>query len=571
MEFCNQGEKLDEKYIHKGLVKAFQAISSRPQAFEISPEEYNAFLRGLTPSGELEVVAWAGYYETDPLPDGQVFALLISQSDNSVYWGPADGFLKEHVLECKVKEYSIDKGILTFSSAGKDVTLSFLRDYDEGEDKIHTIDIKVRLFLTRVRYKLISYRWTQVSVGGSEARAVRSIPITHRLLKKASAKYRSAKYSLAVAEYSPTVAPEASFDFAKVLPFIAIVISSIALITVCMNNLCPKWPQRLRRALGLSAEASRMVAYTAEEGEALIERAAKSEKDVDWHSAFTGTTGDVEGDTEWKEKLIKLTPEELKNEETPKNLKGDLEDLVRRKLTPRVEFFVKMTVKAGAGGMLRKQFNDKDVIDDPSRQKLIADKGGMTKRVSDSCTEAKVTDAIFSLGKPDKETNLDAFDHLVQAYVAEEKAKRAGDAMSELDRKLEELHETQDAEQKKQGELQREIDKSNRTQEEMNSDLVTLKRKLADEKKKDPNDAGEIERLGKLIESKEGEMTREKERKTNLNSDIEKSKEEFKRNEGTKKATETDKDARKGESEKEQKEKVDRMKDWKKRCWEHEK
>jgi hypothetical protein len=103
-----------------------------PEEAELSEAEFLAFGQGLTPSGELEVTAWEGYYTTDPLPNGDVFALLISSARNRVYWGREYGFMDGYWSECEVDYYLGPNATLSFSSSdGEDVTLSFSRIFDE--------------------------------------------------------------------------------------------------------------------------------------------------------------------------------------------------------------------------------------------------------------------------------------------------------------------------------------------------------------------------------------------------------------------------------------------------------
>ncbi|KAM6497704.1 hypothetical protein JOM56_005652 [Amanita muscaria] len=116
---------------HDAVAEALEIIDMLPEDVDLSEEEFSAFACGLTPSGGLEVTAWEGYYLTDPLPDGKVFALLICSFDNRVYWGPEEGFANKYWSKHEVNYHLGPHATLCFSSTAGEVALSFSRDLDE--------------------------------------------------------------------------------------------------------------------------------------------------------------------------------------------------------------------------------------------------------------------------------------------------------------------------------------------------------------------------------------------------------------------------------------------------------
>jgi hypothetical protein len=124
------------------MISAFELIDLMPEDIAISEAEFSAFAQGLTPSGELEVTAWEGYYVTDPLPSGDIYALLISSYDNRAYWGLEEGFI-DCYSECEVDYYLGPHATLYFPSSAGKVMLSFSRFFDERTGRVNMVNLTV--------------------------------------------------------------------------------------------------------------------------------------------------------------------------------------------------------------------------------------------------------------------------------------------------------------------------------------------------------------------------------------------------------------------------------------------
>ncbi|KAG6826787.1 hypothetical protein H0H92_014395 [Tricholoma furcatifolium] len=127
----------------KAIASALELIGKFPEDVELRQDEFMAFTHGVTPAGELELSSWGGYYVTDPISDGRVFALLISSYDNRVFWGPEEGFADKYWSECAVDYHFGPNATLCFSSDG-DVTLSFSRVVGLSEDDLKFSDVRVK-------------------------------------------------------------------------------------------------------------------------------------------------------------------------------------------------------------------------------------------------------------------------------------------------------------------------------------------------------------------------------------------------------------------------------------------
>lgn len=164
---------------YDGVVKALEIVDMTPDDAKITAEEYSAFAHGITPSGELEVAAWEGYYVTNPLPNGQAFALLIRSSDNTVYWGPVEGFAEKHWSQCKVDYHLGSNATLCFSSSAGDVTLTFSRNVDEETGDCSNNTVKVRLFYhpQHIVYLTVGNRVLLESLYSQELRQFHPFPL----------------------------------------------------------------------------------------------------------------------------------------------------------------------------------------------------------------------------------------------------------------------------------------------------------------------------------------------------------------------------------------------------------
>ncbi|KAG6819309.1 hypothetical protein H0H93_013135 [Arthromyces matolae] len=127
----------------KAIASALELIGKFPEDVELTQDEFMAFAHGIGPTGELELSSWGGYYTTDPLPDGRVFALLISSFDNRVFWGPEEGFADKYWSHCQVDYHFGPDAILCFSYDG-DVTLSFSRLVDLDDDDLKFSNVRVK-------------------------------------------------------------------------------------------------------------------------------------------------------------------------------------------------------------------------------------------------------------------------------------------------------------------------------------------------------------------------------------------------------------------------------------------
>lgn len=78
------------------IAYALGKIVLSPDEVDPTKEELVALMRGRNLSGGLEFTSLEGYYVTNPLSSGEVFALLILSVDNRIFWGPVDDFFAKN-------------------------------------------------------------------------------------------------------------------------------------------------------------------------------------------------------------------------------------------------------------------------------------------------------------------------------------------------------------------------------------------------------------------------------------------------------------------------------------------
>ena len=80
---------------------ALDIVNIDPNDLNLTDQEIENFLRGVTASGALELTSWEGYYVTEPLSgSGDKYALLILSLDNTVYWGPESKLIRGALIAC---------------------------------------------------------------------------------------------------------------------------------------------------------------------------------------------------------------------------------------------------------------------------------------------------------------------------------------------------------------------------------------------------------------------------------------------------------------------------------------
>ena len=112
---------------------------------DLTDDEMKGFMKGFVSTGELDITLWEGYYETDALSNGDIYAMFIVSVDNQVYWGLKDELLAGFTNYSVTYTLSTD-GNLNFSTSAGDISLLFSRDYDFDKSTVGlgTFTVSVR-------------------------------------------------------------------------------------------------------------------------------------------------------------------------------------------------------------------------------------------------------------------------------------------------------------------------------------------------------------------------------------------------------------------------------------------
>ena len=128
---------------YQAFVDALDDASLAVEDLTLSSEEFTNFVRGVKPSGELDIVTWEGYYEvTSPRNGDGCLAFLILSSTKKVYWGSREEVLGEPANH--VVDYTLTtNGKVEFSTStdGK-VSIELTREYDDDAGTVK-VEFKV--------------------------------------------------------------------------------------------------------------------------------------------------------------------------------------------------------------------------------------------------------------------------------------------------------------------------------------------------------------------------------------------------------------------------------------------
>ncbi|GJJ13683.1 hypothetical protein Clacol_007939 [Clathrus columnatus] len=109
----------------------------------LSDAELDNFIKGVTPSGELDITTWEGYYEAisaDSANLADSIAFLIFSKTRGVYWGSRSEILSDVPGNYKVDYTLTSDGKINFSATnGNSVSITLTRTFDEATDNF---DIK---------------------------------------------------------------------------------------------------------------------------------------------------------------------------------------------------------------------------------------------------------------------------------------------------------------------------------------------------------------------------------------------------------------------------------------------
>ncbi|KAH7097573.1 hypothetical protein BKA62DRAFT_423872 [Auriculariales sp. MPI-PUGE-AT-0066] len=122
----------------EGFLDALDEAGLSASSFTFTDDEHKAFMSGYTPSGELELTVWGGYYETDALPSGEVYGLIVVSNKNQVFWGG-----RNIASDPEEVSYTLAAdGTLSFETKAGPVRLSFERNYSLEDGTISSSRFK---------------------------------------------------------------------------------------------------------------------------------------------------------------------------------------------------------------------------------------------------------------------------------------------------------------------------------------------------------------------------------------------------------------------------------------------
>ncbi|GJJ09106.1 hypothetical protein Clacol_003328 [Clathrus columnatus] len=97
----------------------------------LSDVEFDNLVKGIKPSGELDIATWEGYYEVDTGSDTEPYAFLILSTTESVYWGSRSRIM-DGPGDCIVQHSLSSDGKLNFSTpTDGSVSITLTRTYDD--------------------------------------------------------------------------------------------------------------------------------------------------------------------------------------------------------------------------------------------------------------------------------------------------------------------------------------------------------------------------------------------------------------------------------------------------------
>ena len=125
-----------------GVQNALDLVNLGAEDFHLTDDEIENLFRGVTPAGAIELTTWQGYYVTEPLPNGDKYALLIASLNNTAYWGPENKLIS-NFKKFQVSYHLPTDGTLRFSTAAGDITLNFSRTYDaeKGDASLNSFKV----------------------------------------------------------------------------------------------------------------------------------------------------------------------------------------------------------------------------------------------------------------------------------------------------------------------------------------------------------------------------------------------------------------------------------------------
>ena len=123
--------------------EALDIVDLGADDLHLTDGELESFARGVIPSGSLELTSWEGYYVTDPLPNGDKYALFITAIDNGIFWGPESQLMNDFPSH-EVSYQLHDDGTLHFSTPSGDIALTFSREHDTEAFTVSVGSFKVR-------------------------------------------------------------------------------------------------------------------------------------------------------------------------------------------------------------------------------------------------------------------------------------------------------------------------------------------------------------------------------------------------------------------------------------------
>ncbi|KAH7885607.1 hypothetical protein F5I97DRAFT_1419171 [Phlebopus sp. FC_14] len=119
----------DEHAFQSALVNARLAAGD----LTLSQDEYDNLVKGVKPSGELNLLTWEGYYVVTSSPQNDPLALLILANTGKVYWGAQSQVLAHpirHIVDYKITS---DNKLHFSTQADGFVSISLTREYDKDK------------------------------------------------------------------------------------------------------------------------------------------------------------------------------------------------------------------------------------------------------------------------------------------------------------------------------------------------------------------------------------------------------------------------------------------------------
>lgn len=122
---------------YDGFLRALDDAGLAVGDLTLSQQEFDNMIKGVKPSGELDLAVWTGYYEVadgkslDPLA-----FLILPSSPTTVYWGSRSDIMNAP-KKCAVKySLSSDAKLELATSLHGRVSIQFTRQYQEASDTV---------------------------------------------------------------------------------------------------------------------------------------------------------------------------------------------------------------------------------------------------------------------------------------------------------------------------------------------------------------------------------------------------------------------------------------------------